>query len=133
MWVLKAGALYFAMVFVAAFAFGTVRTLLLEPALGETVAVAIETPFLVIVMFLAARLVLRRVGVARTVGALLPVGLFGLLLQQIAEFALVLAAGETIAQHIAYLQTPAGLIYLAALAVFVLMPLLVAQTKSADR
>ena len=39
-----AGSAYFAAVFVAAFAFGAVRTFWLEPLVGETWAVAAEAP-----------------------------------------------------------------------------------------
>jgi len=117
--------LYFALVFAAAFALGTVRTFWLEPALGETWAVACEVPILITVMLFAARFVVGRMKPAPKVSHTLTVGIIGLVLQQIAELALVLASGETLASHLAYLQTPAGLIYLAALLVFLLMPSLV--------
>lgn len=121
MGVVRAGATYFAIVFVVAFALGTARTLLLEPRLGETLAVACEIPFLVAAMVFVARWIVPRLkaaGVAR----LLFVGLIGLALQQIAEIALVLASGETLASHAAYLRTSAGMLYLSALAAFVVMP-----------
>jgi hypothetical protein len=121
---LLAGALYFAIVFVFAFAFGAVRTFWLEPALGETWAVACEAPLLITAFFFAAPFAAQRAGLGRDIGLRLVMGLFGLALQQIAELGLVLAAGETVAEHIAYLRTPAGMIYLFALAVFVIMPVL---------
>lgn len=128
--VVFAALIYFAAVFVAAFAFGTVRTLLLEPRIGETLAVACEAPFLVLVIYLAARHVVPRANPPRTAIALVVVGLVGLLFQQIAEFALVLFAGETVASHIAYLGTPAGMIYLTILAVFVAMPFLLLRVRT---
>jgi hypothetical protein len=128
MGVLRAGSIYFAIVFVIAFAFGTVRTLVLEPQLGETLAVACEAPFLVAAMFFVSRWVAPRLR-APSMARLLYVGLVGLVLQQIAEIALVLASGETLAQHGAYLRTPAGMIYLSALAAFVIMPNLVWRTR----
>lgn len=121
--VLLAGSAYFAVVFAAAFAFGAVRTFWVEPRVGETWAVAAEAPLLVAVMYLAARFVMSRLRPPTGAGALLGVGLFGLLLQQLAEFALVIAAGETVQSHLAYLTTAAGMIYLSALCVFVLLPL----------
>ena len=133
MQVLIAGALYFALVFVAAFALGAVRTFWAEPALGETAAVALEAPFLLTAIVLAARFILRRIAVPRTSAHLLGVGAFGLVLQQGAEMALVAAAGETLAQHLAYLQTPAGMIYLGVLLAFLVTPLLLRQTNSAAR
>jgi hypothetical protein len=128
MGVLRAGASYFAIVFVIAFALGTVRTLLLEPRLGETVAVACEIPFLVTAMFFASRWIVPRFK-APSVARLLFVGLIGLALQQIAEIALVLASGETLAAHGAYLRTIAGMLYLSALAAFVIMPNLAWLTR----
>ena len=118
-----AGSAYFAAVFVAAFAFGAVRTFWLEPLVGETWAVAAEAPLLVAAMYFAARFVVPRTRPPTSAGALLSVGLFGLVLQQMAEFALVMAAGETVQSHLAYLTTIAGLIYLSTLCVFVVLPL----------
>lgn len=128
--VVIAAALYFALVFVAAFAFGTVRTFWLEPALGEAWAVAIETPFLILVMYFVIHWVAPRTRVARTSLALLGVGLMGLLLQQIAEVALILASGETLAMHLAYLRTTPGWIYLSALVIFALLPLTMWRSRS---
>ncbi len=127
--VLSAGAFYFAVTFVAAFAFGTLRTLVLEPRLGETWAVACEAPFLLAVMIVAARIVVPRVKPSTESAALLGVGAVGLVLQEIAELALIYASGETVADHIAYLQTPAGMIYLAMLVVFLLTPLVLFRGK----
>lgn len=124
MWrALLAGGAYFASVFVAAFAFGAVRTFFLEPRIGETLAVATETPFLVAAMYLSARHIVPRFRPPTNAGALLGVGAFGLALQQVAEFGLVMAAGETVQSYLAYLTTIAGGIYLAALAVFLILPL----------
>lgn len=128
MGVLRAGASYFAVVFVIAFALGTVRTLLLEPQIGKTLAVACEIPFLVTAMFFASRWVAPRLNAPSTV-RLLFVGLIGLALQQIAEIALVLASGETLASHGAYLRTTAGMLYLSALAAFVIMPNVAWRTR----
>jgi hypothetical protein len=128
MGVFRAGAIYFAIVFVIAFALGTVRTLVLEPRLGETLAVACEIPFLVTAMFLASRWIVPRLGAPSTM-RLLYVGLLGLALQQIAEIALVLGSGETLAEHGAYLRTPAGMLYLSGLAAFVIMPNVAWRTR----
>jgi hypothetical protein len=127
--VLLAGAVYFGVVFVAAFALGTVRTFWLEPALGETLAVACETPFLIAAMYLTVRHVLPRVSPPRTALALFAVGVIGLALQQVAEYALIRAASESYASHLAYLTTPAGMIYVGALVVFVIMPMLVLRSR----
>lgn len=121
--VLIAGTVYFAMVFVAAFAFGVVRTLLLEPRIGETLAVSVEIPFLIAVMYAAARWVIPKCAVPRGTLALLGVGLIALALQTGAEYLMLRASGESIEEYAHYLQTTPGLIYMTALGIFALLPL----------
>lgn len=124
-----AGGCYFALVFVVAFVLGVVRTLWVAPAIGETWAVACEAPLLIAATFFAARFVIPRIRPPRTTPSLLGVGLVGLALQETAEIALIYAEGETLEQQARYLTTPAGLIYLAALAVFVLAPLIIWRAR----
>lgn len=121
---LGAGALYFAIVFTLAFGFGVVRTLLLEPALGQTLAVACELPFLLAAILFGAGFVLRRFPAVRGVTALLIVGIVGLALQQGAELAMVLLRGQTLAAHLEYLSSLAGRLYLGAVAIFAVAPLI---------
>lgn len=120
---LRAGLLYFMIVFAFAFAFGAMRTFLLEPRLGETAAVALEAPFLIAVMFFSARYVTQRISLDAR--GLLGAGLIALALQQVAELALVYANGETALGYLAHFATPPGMIFLAALIIFALMPFMV--------
>ena len=60
---LKAGALYFALVFGAGFALGTLRVLFVVPRLGGRNAELIEAPFMLVVTFLAARWTARRLAI----------------------------------------------------------------------
>lgn len=53
---ISAGARYFSIVFAAGFAFGTVRTLLVVPRLGEVAAVTIEAPLMLGVSWIVAKL-----------------------------------------------------------------------------
>ena len=55
MQIVKAGALYFALVFGAGFMFGTIRVLWLVPRLGSRIAELIETPFMFVVIVIASR------------------------------------------------------------------------------
>ena len=55
MQILKAGVLYFALVFGAGFVLGTIRVLWLVPSLGARTAELIETPIMLVVTILAAR------------------------------------------------------------------------------
>ena len=51
---LKAGALYFAVVYGIGFALGTVRVLLLQQLVGEMTAVLLETPIMLLASWIAA-------------------------------------------------------------------------------
>lgn len=73
-------------------------------------------------MVVSLTYVVPRVRPPRTPAALASIGFGALVLQEVAELGLLLVAGETLSMHIAYLSTPAGMIYLATLAVFVLLP-----------
>jgi hypothetical protein len=123
----RAGGLYFAIVFAFAFMFGAVRRFMLEPRFGEDLAVAAETPFLIAVMFFSARWITQRI--ALSPAQLLGMGAFALALQQAAELGLVYSSGQTATDYLAHFSTPAGMIFLAALIVFALMPLIVGQRK----
>lgn len=122
--ILLGAVAYFAAMFAGAFVLGTVRTLWLEPMLGKTWAVACETPFLIAWMYVSTRFALGRLRPARTPRTLISIGALAAVFQQVAEFGLALLSGQSVEQHLAYLISAPGLIYLAALVVFALMPLL---------
>ena len=50
--ILKAGALYFALVFGAGFVLGTIRTLWIVPRLGTRMAELMETPIMLVITIL---------------------------------------------------------------------------------
>ena len=57
---IKAGALYFAIVFAIGFVMGGVRQLVLVPWLGEPGGLAVEAPVMLVSCFLAARWVIQK-------------------------------------------------------------------------
>lgn len=121
----RAAALYFIAVFAVGLALGPVRVLWLEPWLGRTIAVALEAPFLVAAMWIAARAAPRWVRLSGKALTYLGVGVFALLLQQIADLAVGFGLrGMTLAEQWAYFATPPGFVYAITLAVFALMPLI---------
>ena len=65
----KAGALYAIRVFLIGFIFGTIRVLLLDPHLGETIAVIIEAPMILAASWFVCRWCVDRLDVRRTVPA----------------------------------------------------------------
>lgn len=124
--VLLASGSYFAIVFGTGFALGAIRVVWIEPRFGKTLAVAGEMPILLFAMFAVARWLPRLVGMDIRFWPLLQMGIGALLLQQIADFAVgTVLRGISAADQLAYLTTPAGLIYLAALGFFAAMPVLV--------
>ncbi len=117
-----AAVFYFLIVYCAGFLFGTVRVFVLEPRLGDFLAVLCEAPLMVVVIVLAARFVPARLQLRGDVGPLLAIGIGALVLQQGADFGLGALRGVAPAQQLAHFATPAGLVYAVLLVVFVAMP-----------
>lgn len=121
---LKSAVLYFLIVYAAAFALGTVRTLVVAPALGEGAAVALELPILLAVSWFGCGFVLRRLTVPALSSIRLAMGGMALVLVLISEAALsVLLASRTLSQHFALYQQAPALLGLSAQVVFALLPL----------
>lgn len=120
-----AGLTYFALVFAAGFVLGTVRVLVLLPALGETAAVLLELPLILAVSWYACRGIIARLALSDGLPARLTMGgiAFGLLM--IAEAALgMLGFGRTLAEHLAHYLSPAGMVGLLGQLVFAAFPIL---------
>lgn len=120
-----AAVLYFAIVFGAGFMVGPLRVLYLEPRVGATAAVLLESPMLLLAMIAGAWAVLRWTRVAGPV-PLLAVGVVALALQQCADVAVgILMRGMTVIDHVRQFATTPGMIYAVLLIAFMLMPLMV--------
>lgn len=131
-WVLvRAAALYFLIVFATGLALGPLRVIYLEPWLGRTLAVLIESPLLIAAMAFAARWVPGWTKLEPTRAALLLMGLIALALQQIADLAVGFGLrGMTLNEQLLLFTTPAGWIYLFDLVAFALAPVIM---RRADR
>jgi hypothetical protein len=128
---LAAAALYFAIVFAVGFGLGPVRVLLLEPIVGNTVAVLIEAPFLLAAIVWAARYVSRRMKVSPVLSDLLVMGCSAAVLVLLADFAIGLPLrGIAMADQFNYLVTPAGHFYLVLVAIFALAPVVIARHRA---
>ena len=127
----RAGAAYFALVFMAGFAMGTVRVLLVEPRFGPATSVLLELPVMLAISFVVAGWLVRRVGVGQAAGERLRMGLLGVALLIVAELALgAYGFGMPVGEQLAAYASPRGLLTLAGQAGFALMPLLVARTAA---
>lgn len=123
--IIAAAALYFAVVFGAGFILGPIRVLVLEPRLGGLWATVCEAPFLLAAMVIAARWAARATRLGSSFTSLALMGIGGLVLQQIADFAVGMGLrGLSPSQQLAHFSTPQGLIYAALLLAFLAMPVL---------
>lgn len=128
MQILRAGLLYFTLVFGAGFILGTIRTLWLVPRLGQRTAELIEEPIMFAVIVLASRWVIQRIRVPPRVSARLGVGFVALGLLLIAELGVTAGIQRlTLSQYIASRDPVAGTVYLIMLGVFAAMPVVVSR------
>ena len=128
MQILKAGVLYFALVFGAGFVLGPIRILWLVPRLGTRMAELMETPIMFVVILVAARWIVRRLAVPSTPTSRLGMGCVAFCLMLVAEFALVLwLRGLSISEYLASRDPVSGTVYYVMLGVFAIMPLLVSR------
>ena len=128
MQILKAGVLYFVLVFGAGFVLGPIRILWAVPRYGQRTAELMETPIMLLVIILAARWRARCLAVPPTPSRRLGLGLVALGLLIVAEFTVVLwLRGLTIGEYLASRDPVSGTGYVVMLGIFAVMPLLVAR------
>jgi hypothetical protein len=128
MQILKAGVLYFAIVFGAGFVLGPIRILWVAPRFGTRMAELMETPIMFVVTIAAAWWIVRRLAVPFTPSRRLGMGFIALGLLLVAEFTLVLwLRGLSINEYLAGRDPVSGTVYYLMIGVFALMPLLVAR------
>ena len=128
MQILKAGVLYFALVFGTGFVLGTIRILWIVPRFGTRTAELMEAPIMLVVTILAARWVARLLSLPPKARTRLGVGFLALGFMLGAECTFVLwLRGLTIGEYLASRDPVAGTVYLVMLGILAFMPLLVAR------
>ena len=126
--ILKAGVLYFALVFGAGFVLGFIRILWVLPRFGTRMAELMETPIMFVVTIVAAWWIARRLAVTSTLPSRLGMGFIAVGLLVVAEFTFVLwLRGLSINEYLASRDPVSGSVYYVMLGVFAVMPLLVAR------
>lgn len=124
--IIKAGVLYFLVVFGIGFLLGTIRTLFIVPHLGARTAELIETPIMIAVSFLAARWIVRRLAVPFVLWHRFGMGAIALVLLLAAEFGFVLSLrGISLRVYFATRDPASGTVYYLALVVFAVAPFFV--------
>jgi hypothetical protein len=125
---LKAGLVYFALVFGTGFLLGALRVTLLVPRLGERAAELLEMPLMLVVVFFAARFIVRRFALTPTWRSSAATGAIGLALVFAAEISLSLVLQkQSLADYLASRDPVSGAVFLVMLGVFAVMPWLVAR------
>ncbi|HEV2365512.1 MAG TPA: hypothetical protein VGS12_15080 [Caulobacteraceae bacterium] len=119
---LRAGALYFALVFAAGFALGAFRVLVTAPRLGEVGAVLLELPVMLFIAWLGCGWLTRRFAIRGPERPAMGAVAFALLMAAELAMSMVLF-DRTPAAHFAAYLTPAGALGLTGQVAFGLMPL----------
>jgi hypothetical protein len=128
MQILKAGVLYFALVFGAGFVLGAIRTLWVVPRVGTRKGELMEMPVMLVVTIVAARWTVLHLGLPSAASARLGMGGIALGLLLVAEFGLVLwVRGLSIRQYFKTRDLVSGTVYYVMLGVFAVLPLLVVR------
>lgn len=128
---LKAGVLYFVLVFAAGFVLGTIRTLWAVPRLGVRTAELMEAPIMFGVSILAARWVVRHVGIPSLWPRRLAVGCMALGLMLLVEFTVVLwIRGLTIRGYFETRDPVSEAVYLVTLAAFAVIPIFAGRRRA---
>jgi hypothetical protein len=124
----KAGVIYFVLVFGAGFVLGPIRILVAVPRFGTRMAEMMEFPIMLAVTIVAARWIVRRFALPPKTFIRLGMGFTALGLLLVAEFTLVLwLRGLSIGDYLAGRDPVSGTVYYLLLGVFAIMPLLVAR------
>jgi len=120
-----AGLAYFALVFAAGFALGTLRVLVLIPQIGEISAVLLELPLLLALAWVACRWLVRRLDVPAALSARSLMGGLAFAMLMIAELGVsILGFGRTFSSHLERFRQLPELLGLAAQMVFAALPII---------
>lgn len=121
---IRAGALYFAIVFAAGFVLGALRVTVLMPLIGELPAVALELPIILFISWIVCRRLVAQFSVPAMASQRAAMGALAFVLLMLAELGLsVLVFDRSGAEYLAHLQTAPGLLGLAGQIVFAFIPL----------
>lgn len=121
------GIAYFTIVFGIGFVLGTLRILVLVPALGERYAELAELPLMLIAIYFSARVLLRKLPIIPNIGYLYA-GILALLLLLAFEFTVVLGLRDmSLQEYISSRDPVSGTAYIFSLLIYMLMPYILAR------
>jgi hypothetical protein len=129
MQVLKAGVVYFLIVFAAGWILGPIRELWAVPRLGRMTAMLLEAVIMLTAMTVAAHWVIRRFSVLQTFGSTISVGLVAVGILAPAKLAgVVWVRGLSLHEYLGSFVTIPGLVSLLMFLLFAAMPTVVMRT-----
>lgn len=129
--ILKACLTYFLLVFSAGFILGIPRVLLLVPKFGERYAELIEIPVMLVVIYFAARFIVKKFGQVINTTEFLYSGIMAFILLLIIEFTIVLGLqGISVHEYFITRDPVSGTAYFASLIIFMVMPYYLSNKKS---
>ncbi|MEQ1523371.1 MAG: hypothetical protein ABL936_19070 [Aestuariivirga sp.] len=121
---IRAGALYFAIVFAAGFVLGALRVTFIIPFIGELLAVALELPIILFISRIVCRRLVAQFSVPAMVSHRAAMGALAFGLLMLAELGLsILVFDRSGDAYLSHLLTAPGLLGLAGQIVFAAMPL----------
>jgi hypothetical protein len=128
---LKAGLVYFLLVFAVGWVLGPIRELWVVPHFGRMTGLLSEAPIMLIAMFVSAWWVIRRFDLPRTFGTTISMGLVALGLLIAAEIAGVLWVRQlSLPGYLRSFTTAPGVVSLVMFLLFAAMPTLVTRTEN---
>jgi hypothetical protein len=126
---LKIGLLYFMLVFGSGFLLGPIRILWVAPKVGNRAAELLECPVMILVTFVAARWIVVRFSVSKSIPVRLRVGGVALALLIGAEITLGMALrGMSLSEVVLNRDPVSGSAYFLSLVLFGLMPVFVERS-----
>jgi len=131
---LKAGVIYFLLVFAVGWVLGPIRELWAVPHFGRMAAMLSEAFIMLVAMIVAARWVIRRFHVSRTLPATISMGVVAIGLLLPAEIVGIhWVRGLSVQEYLAGFATAPGIISLVMFLLFAAMPTLVTRAGSVSR
>ena len=125
---LKAGVIYFLLVFAVGWVLGPIRELWVMPRFGRMTGVLLEAPIMLIAMIISARWAIRRFDVPGTLRATISMGFVAVGILAVAEIAGVLWVRRlSLQEYLGSLVTASGVISLLMFLLFAAMPTLVTR------
>lgn len=124
-------SIYFLVVFSIGFIFGAIRVLFVAPYLGDESAELLEAPFMVLICFLAARVIVQLTTIILPPVHFITLGVLALFYLLVVELSLVLWLRElSLATFVQSKYSLAGLAYLISLILYAMFPYVVFRWKN---